>query len=273
MTASSQPKALVVDDEAEVREVVSEFLTTRGFQVLTARDGLEALPCVKRERPAVVVLDLIMPRLGGLEALRRIRAFHPEAKVVIVSGHLDGEVRRQALALGAAGVLDKPFYLTDLLAALGETGRPARTPTDLPGERAESREPPVAPAAKPGRILIVDDDAEFCAMVEESLNRLGYSTRSVADGARAFWALMQEMPDVVLLDIAMPGLSSVEVMRALRVVSRDVAIIMVSGATDVELAQRALAYGAFDYITKPVDMDYLRMSVETALTTKTLSPE
>jgi DNA-binding NarL/FixJ family response regulator len=57
---------------------------------------------VKRQRPAVVVLDVMMPRLGGLEALRRIRAFHPEAKVVIVSGNLDDEVRRQALALGAA---------------------------------------------------------------------------------------------------------------------------------------------------------------------------
>src|SRR5438093_862314 len=115
-------KALVVDDDADIRDMLAEQLTTHGFEVLTAGNGLEALLHVKRERPAVVVLDVMMPRLGGLETLKRIRAFHPEAKVVVVSGRLDGEVRRQALALGAAGVLEKPVSLPDLLRALGAYG-------------------------------------------------------------------------------------------------------------------------------------------------------
>src|SRR5437016_1982145 len=141
-----------------------------GFEVLTAGNGLEALLHVKRQRPAVVVLDLVMPRLGGLEALKRIRSFHPEAKVVIVSGRLDDEVRRQALALGVAGVLEKPVSLPDLLRALGEPERPARTPTARLGESAPEREQrAVTPAAAPGQILIVDDEPGICAMLSEFL--------------------------------------------------------------------------------------------------------
>src|SRR5436309_15181992 len=134
-------KALVVDDDADIRDMLAEQLTTHGFEVLTAGNGLEALLHVKRERPAVVVLDVMMPRLGGLEALRRIRAFHPEAKVIIMSGNLHDEVRRQALALGAAGVLEKPVSLPDLLVALGATERPAQTPAEPRREGSGTREP------------------------------------------------------------------------------------------------------------------------------------
>jgi len=84
---------------------------------------------------------------------------------------------------------------------------------------------------------------------------------------------MQEVPDVVLLDISMPGLSGVETIPVIRFVSRAVKIIMVSGISDVELAKRALAHGAFDFVTKPVDLDYLLRSLETALSMKRLEPE
>jgi two-component system, OmpR family, KDP operon response regulator KdpE len=110
-------------------------------------------------------------------------------------------------------------------------------------------------------------------VLEEFLAEHGYVTRSAGDAPGAFWALMQEMPDVVLLDIGLPGLSGVEIIPTIRFAGRDVKIIMVSGITDVELAKRALAYGAFDYVTKPVDLEYLLRSLETALSMKGLKPE
>src|SRR5205823_908187 len=187
-------KALVVDDDADIREVLAEQLTMHGFEVLMAGNGLAALLQVKRQRPAVVVLDVMMPRLGGLEALKRIRAFHPEAKVVVVSGSLDDEVRRQALALGAAGVLEKPVSLTDILAALGETERPAPTPIEPRGEGSGAREPAVAPPAEPGRILIVDDDPEMRDMLSDFLTLKGYSAQAVPDGAAAVREIVAAPP-------------------------------------------------------------------------------
>ena len=261
------PKALVVDDDAEIREMLADYLATQGFEVLTAANGLEALLRVKRERPAAVVLDLMMPRLGGLETLKRIRAFDPAAKVVVVSGSLDSEVRRQALALGAAGVLEKPVSLADLMAALGETAPAPRRPTQPPAERAETREPPVAPAAEPGRILIVDDEPEMRTMLSELLALLGYSAREVSNGAAAVREIVAAPPDVVLLDINMPGLSGIDALPTIRALAPQAAVIMVSGTEDAATAKRALAYGAFDYVVKPIDQTYLRRAIETALLT------
>ena len=258
-------KALVVDDDADIREVLAEQLATHGFEVLMAGNGLAALLQVKRQRPAVVVLDVMMPRLGGLEALKRIRAFHPEAKVVVVSGSLDDEVRRQALALGAAGVLEKPVSLTDILAALGETERPAPTPTEPRGEGSGAREPMVAPPAAPGRILIVDDDPEIGAMLNDFLTLKGYAAHAVRDGAAAVREIVAAPPDVVLLDINMPGLSGLEALPTIRAVAPRAVVIMISATEDAATARQALAYGAFDYVVKPIDFQYLSRSIESAV--------
>lgn len=128
-------KVLVVDDEQEVRAMLAEFLEAQGFEVLAAANGLESLLHVKRARPDAVVLDLNMPRLGGLEALKRIRHFDPAITVVVITGEPNPEPRERALAMGAARVLVKPFTLQELLQAVG--GEPA--PQGAAAPAAETR--------------------------------------------------------------------------------------------------------------------------------------
>ena len=79
---------------------------------------------------------------------------------------------------------------------------------------------------------------------------------------------MEDPPDVVLLDIEMPGLAGADALLAIRAVAPAVKVIMVSGTSDAALAQRTLAHGAFDYATKPVDLEHLAQSMETALMMK-----
>src|SRR5207244_13615486 len=98
---SPASKVLVVDDDRDVRETVVELLRGEGFDVVEAANGLEALLQVKRARPAGVVLDLLMPRLGGLDAIKRIRTFDPAIRIVVITGSPDPELVRQAQALGA----------------------------------------------------------------------------------------------------------------------------------------------------------------------------
>src|SRR2546430_17372675 len=94
-------KALVVDDDADIREVLAEQLATHGFEVLMAGNGLAALLQVKRQRPAVVVVDGLMPRVRGLPALQRVFAFLPPAKVGAVGGSLLYDMRPPAAPPGA----------------------------------------------------------------------------------------------------------------------------------------------------------------------------
>src|SRR6058998_2567409 len=123
-------RVLIADDDADVREVLVESFRAAGFDVLQAANGLEALLCVKRDRPDAVVLDLMMPRLGGVEALKRIHAFNPGIRALVVTGAIDTELHRQATLAGAAGVFAKPVPAATLVAALTEP--PPSAPSSAP---------------------------------------------------------------------------------------------------------------------------------------------
>jgi len=259
---------LVVDDDAELRVVYSEYLRLQGFRVLEAKDGLEALLQVKRERPTAIVLDLAMPRLGGIDALKRIVKFDPTITVVVVTGETDTDLHRQASLLGVRAVLAKPVGLPDLLSAL--TGSNTPRPGAAPMTERDPNAAPVSAAreASPGRMLVVDDDPAMREMLSEFGTLKGYTVRSVSSGADALRAVVEDPPDVVLLDIEMPGLTGSDALIAIQALAPAVKVIMVSGTSDAALAQRTLARGAFDYVTKPVDLEHLAQSVETAVMMK-----
>jgi len=111
-------RVVVVDDDAELRSITSEYLRSHGVEVIEATNGLEALLYFMRSRPAAVVLDLQMPRLGGLDALKRMVAYDPAVHVVVVTGEANADLRRQAIALGAKAALAKPAAPPDILSAL-----------------------------------------------------------------------------------------------------------------------------------------------------------
>jgi DNA-binding response OmpR family regulator len=266
----ARPVAVVGDDEADLRETIAEFLTLHGFDVLQAANGLEVLLHVKRSSPQVVVLDLRMPRLGGLDALRRIRSFDPSIRVVVVTAEVDREVHRQALAGGAAAVLEKPVGFPQLLAALGAADSPP-APTSAPPDPGD--EPRAATEANPLaglRVLVVDDDAGIRDVLEEFLTGAGCRVSLAPDGATAVREVVASAADVILLDIDMPGLAGVEALSTIRAVAPQTVVIMVSGTTDTETAKRALAYGAFDYVVKPIDFEYLTRSLEAAIITRSV---
>ena len=265
MTAdrSVSKTVLVADDDVDLRATVGEYLLLHGYEVLEASNGLEALLHVKRRSPRNIVLDLAMPRLGGLEALKRIARFDPTIAVVVVSGSADAETRRAALALGARAVLDKPIALPALLEALGDA-TPSRAAASTPAVP-----PPALAETTPGHagdVLVVDDDADLRALLEEFLVRRGHRVRSEPDATSALRAIVSRAPAVVLLDIEMPGLRGVDALPAIRALAPATAVIMISGVDDADLAKQALARGAFDYIVKPPDLNYLAQSLQAAIT-------
>ncbi len=102
-------KILVVDDEAEIRSLIGAVLQSKGFGVVTAEDGAAALQQVQRERPAVILLDLSMPRMSGMDALPEIKRLDPEVPVIICTAHADLATAVRAMKLGAYDYLTKPF--------------------------------------------------------------------------------------------------------------------------------------------------------------------
>ena len=119
----------------------------------------------------------------------------------------------------------------------------------------------------PGRVLIVDDEPAVRQLLGEFLSSRGYEVLQAADGLEAIATVESGKPDLVLLDVAMPGMDGVETLRQISVTAPATRVIMVTANTDISLTSRLLALGAVDYIPKPFDLDYLEQAVTIQLAT------
>jgi CheY-like chemotaxis protein len=124
----SRIRVLVVDDDPLMRDLICHMVGVLGFEVVgTAGDGEEAIECSRQLQPDVILMDIMMPRLNGIDATRAIMAERPTA-IIFVSGFLQDEIRERAIAAGAASLVQKPFTLGDLQLALETCTRPAGLP-------------------------------------------------------------------------------------------------------------------------------------------------
>jgi len=108
-------KLLLVDDEKEFVETLADRLKMRELEAAVAHDGEEALAAVKEEEPDVIVLDLKMPGIDGIEVLRRVRKAYPNLQVIILTGHGSKKDEDAARSLGAYDYLKKPVDLDTLV--------------------------------------------------------------------------------------------------------------------------------------------------------------
>jgi CheY-like chemotaxis protein len=120
LLAGGTETILFVDDEESLRLLATETLGSLGYTVLTARNGIEALAryAENRREIALVILDLIMPEMGGVETFRRLREIDPAARVLISSGYAGDDQSEMLLAEGVAGFLRKPYRIGALAAAI-----------------------------------------------------------------------------------------------------------------------------------------------------------
>ena len=116
-----------------------------------------------------------------------------------------------------------------------------------------------------GRILVVDDEPPVREVLTEYFSTEGYAVESAGSGAEALSAVRGGRVDLVLLDVRMPGLDGVQVLRRIREFGSGVPVIMVTANEDVALAKETLKLGAFDYVAKPFDFDYLDRAVAAGL--------
>jgi UDP-3-O-[3-hydroxymyristoyl] N-acetylglucosamine deacetylase len=115
---------LVVDDDARVRESIGDVLRDEGYQVVTAGDGHEAMRRVDEHDPCLVLLDVWMPDLDGIEVLGRIKAARAELPVIVLSGHGNVEMAVKATRMGAIDFIEKPFSIDGLLSSVSRALHP-----------------------------------------------------------------------------------------------------------------------------------------------------
>ncbi|HNW43433.1 MAG TPA: response regulator [Elusimicrobiales bacterium] len=245
-------KILVVDDDSTVRGALSSFLARAGHQVLTAADGAEGLRVFKESRPDLVVLDRELPVLPGSLLFGSMRRISWRTPVIILSGYDDPEDAGTYLRLGAAAFLSKAGGLSKVL---DEAGRilGAGAGGDAGG------------AQRGGAVLVADDDAGFRTVLRRYFTGLGCRVLEAADGAEALALGRASRPDIVLLDIFMPRMDGLDVLKELAPEMPGTGFIMITGTADAELARTCLQLGACYYAAKPVNLDTLGEAVKARL--------
>ncbi len=114
-----RPKTiLIVDDDVDIIRIVSAMLAGHGWRVLTATEGPEALRIVRAERPDLVLLDIMMPRMNGIEVLKEARRIAPGIRIIMITAFGDVGSYLESMDLGACEYVNKPFETEELLAMI-----------------------------------------------------------------------------------------------------------------------------------------------------------
>jgi CheY-like chemotaxis protein len=265
----SLPSILCVDDDVDVLELLKEYFTEQGFVVLTATNGVEAFLQVKRWQPKAVILDLFMPRLGGIGALGRIKALNPDVVVILVSGMGNALELVTEAGLSVAGAFTKPLDLTQLSETLARSGvvAPAALVAAAAGDTAQIKRPVRA------RVLVVDDELEFRKVLAEYLDDRGFDVMEAQDGEEALLRVPDFHPHIVLMDVMMAGMGGVEALRRIKATAPETCVIMVTAVEDIDSARGALALGASDYVTKPFSFQYLDSVLEVHMLMDHIDPK
>ncbi len=123
MSTSDVPRVLIVDDEEELVSALVERLNLRGFGAAGVTTGADALTWIEREPCDVVLLDVKMPGLGGLDVIRRIKREHPSLEVILLTGHGALDTADEGREAGAYAYLMKPVKIDELVRVLRSAGR------------------------------------------------------------------------------------------------------------------------------------------------------
>jgi DNA-binding response OmpR family regulator len=255
---SSSRLILLVDDDQDLLLVLSGALRRCGYDVATALDAVAAMSAAVRLRPQAIVLDMGLPGGDGSTTMRRLHALPQLAgvPVIIMSGRDPALYRDAALAAGAAAYLTKPVPADELIAVLRRAM----------GEDEESAVGGAAPCAGL-KALLVDDDEDLLVALAAPLRRKGLEVAVATDAVTAVATAIKESPDVIVMDLGLPGGDGTMVMRRLHALPKlsGVPVLVISGRDPASHRDAALAAGAAAYLTKPVAPDALVAAVIEAL--------
>lgn len=243
---------LVVDDDPKLRQILGEHAALAGYRVLEAADGDEALGILGREAVGLVFCDLRMPRMNGIELLRRGRGRWPNTVFVAVSGYADDLVSLYESDVFPITVIPKPFRAEQVRRALAMMPAGPVDPSEA-GPRGAA-EPKIEAATPAGmHVLVVDDDAYQRALLAELLRLQGVSVREAPDGSSALEAVDEEAFTHVFLDFRMPGLGGAEVARLIRQRDDRAVIVFLSAYPEDVVRARIRGVGPAPVLGKPID--------------------
>ncbi len=244
-------KILVIDDEPDIREIVRLYLVEEGHEVIEAGNGQDGILKAQKDQPDLIVLDIMLPGINGFEVAKHLKD-DPNTKhipIVILSVLAQDSQYRQ----GILDYISKPFRQEELVS----TVRKIFSKVDGRNVRRT--------------VLVVDDDPDIVDIIAICLKDNNLDPEKAYNGAEAIEKVKAKAPDLVLLDINMPGMNGFEVIKHLKSdkSTADIPIVVLTGTHIAEDDRHhGLTLGVAKYLTKPFSADDLVKEIMSALHVK-----
>lgn len=224
-------RVLVVDDEVSLAEVLSDIFQSEGYECVAVNSGKEAIGKVKEMSFDVILMDIKMPIMNGVEAFKIIKKICPDTIVIMMTAFSVEDLINDALQEGAYGVLHKPFDI-DMVISRIETAKEGG-----------------------GLIMITDDNSSTREILKDILEQKGYVVNTAADGPSAIDLEREKPHNIVFIDMKMPVLNGLETYLALKKINPAIVAIMVTAYRQemADIADQALQKGAYCCIEKPFE--------------------
>ena len=238
---SEKFKVLVVDDNEEFCQNVKDILVElKDYAVATAYDGFKALELVKQNHFDLVLMDVKMPVMDGVETFKKIKEIAPKTPVIMVTAYAIEDLIREALQEGAFGFLRKPLDFDRLFELMGKA---------IPDGAL---------------ILVVDDDEDLCSNIKDVLGDKGYRVSVAYDGDKAIQKAREHNFDIVLIDMKLPPVNGLETYLSIKDIRPNAVAIVITGyPKDMhDLVQQALEGDAYTCLEKPINMEELLSLLE-----------
>jgi len=251
-------KILLIEDDIFLGDVLTQKLKTSGYEIALARDGVSGLEKLRSWKPDLVLLDIILPKMNGyevLEAKQKETAIASVPVIVISNSGQPVEINR-ALALGVKDYLVKAQFDPDevLVKIRLQLGKPAEETVTLDTAKTVS-----APTARGGasalsgkKIMWVEDDKFLSDIIARKLSVQGCALAHATDGEEALRLLEKESPDLILLDILLPGMDGYELLKRVREGARTkrTPVILLSNLGQKEDIEKGKSLGAARFLIK-----------------------
>ncbi len=239
------PKILIVEDEEFLSDMYKIKFGQEGYGVIVARDGLAGLEMAQKERPDLVLLDLVLPGLDGFQVLKKLKqdSATKNIKVFILSNLGQADEVDKGIKTGADGYFIKanltPTQLLEKVNAIFDgRGQADKNKKSEHNKRIEIEHQPIE--KKQARILLIEDEEAIINMYRLGFNKAGFIIESAKNGAWGLRLARQKKFDVILLDMVMPAMNGYEAIKMLKAdeATKAVPIIILSNsAQDKDIAE------------------------------------
>ncbi|MCK4858231.1 MAG: response regulator [candidate division Zixibacteria bacterium] len=228
-------KVLVVDDDASLTELLVDTLEVIGYEAYPATSAAKALAALSQQQFSLVISDINMPEMSGIELLQEIKKSHADLPVLLITGVGTEELKQQAFKSGADGFLAKPFRINKIEAEISSLLR----------------------GLQQRRVLVVDDNEEFLVSLRERLeaaNNIVYTATTVAAGLDA---VRKNELDLVITDFVFPDGDGIELYQQVKAGFPKLPIILITAYVSAGLLERIKKSGIARFMPKPLDFQRL----------------